>query len=113
MSSGYDFRKEWPKIKKELTRAGAEAAKMAKKGEKEIRRLSQKGKWQFDVTALKLKQNHLHALIGKEYISAKSPNEPTAALKKYVAEWHKIDKEIKSLNRKIKTFSQVTARKRS
>jgi len=112
MTSGYDFRKEWPKIKKELIHAGEEAVKVAKKGEKEVRRLSQKGKWQFDVTAMRLKQNHLHTLIGKEYIKAKKPSEPTAALKKYVNEWHKIEREIKSLERKIRTFSQVTARKR-
>ncbi len=111
-SSGYDFRKEWPKIKKELLHAKDEAVKMAHKGEKEVRRFSQKGKWQFDVTALKLKQNHLHGLIGKEYIKAKGPSKPTAALKKYVEEWHKIDREIKTLNRKIKTFTQVTSRKR-
>jgi len=114
MAKKYDFKKEWPRIKKELMRLSQEAMVMAKKGEKEFLRFSQKSKLQLDITALKLRQDHLCRMIGKEYLRAQCPAEPTVSLKKSVQEWNKIDKEIKDLKRKIKaTSGKKTARKRS
>jgi len=109
---GYDFKKEWPRIREELVHVSHEALTLAKKGEKEVRRFSQKGKWQFDATALKLKQNHLYGKIGEEYLKAKCPAQPTPQLKKLVDEWDKIDREIKSINKKIRTFNKMTSRKK-
>ena len=36
MEDRYDFKQEWPKIKKELKRVSQEALKIAKRGEAEI-----------------------------------------------------------------------------
>jgi hypothetical protein len=97
MASHYDFKKEWPHLKKELTRMSTEAIKMVKKGEDEIVRYSHIGKMHLDITALKLKKEHLYHLVGKEYVQAATPKAPTAKLQKYLAEIQKIEKDIKDL----------------
>lgn len=109
MKTGYDFKQEWPKLKAELVRVGKEAMALAREGEKEVLRVSHKGKLHIDVAALRLKQEHLYKLIGKEYIKARCPKAPTPALKKLAGEWGKIEKEIKALNKKLKTISLASA----
>jgi len=107
MKTNYDLKKEWPRIKEELNRLSKEALVLAKKGEKEVRRFSQKGKMHLDATALRLKQEHLYRAIGKEYIKAKCPAKPTPALEKLVDEWNQIDKEARALNKKIKAAGKA------
>lgn len=98
-----DFKKEWPKIKKQLLDFSQQAVQMAKKGEKEFVRLSHRGKLHINSTALTLKKEHLYHLIGQEYIRAKCPAEPTAKLKQLIEEMQSIDKEQKTLDRQIKS----------
>ena len=98
-----DFKKEWPKIKKQLLDFSQQALHMAQKGEKEVVRLSQRGKLHLNSTALTLKKEHLYHLIGQEYIRAKCPSAPTAKLKQLVDEFNKIEKDHKALERQIKT----------
>ena len=105
MEKGYDFKKEWPKIKNELIRVSKDAMALAQKGEEEVIRFSKKGKLHIDVTAIKLKEERLYNMIGKEYIKAKCPSAPTDQLKKLIAEWKQLEKEMKALNRKIKAVA--------
>ena len=98
-----NFKKEWPKIKKQLLDFSQQAVHMAKKGEKEFVRLSHRGKLHLDSTALSLKREHLYHLIGQEYVRAKCPAKPTAKLKQLIEEVDQIEKEQKALGRQIKT----------
>lgn len=106
MASRYDFKKDWPYLKDELKRISEEAMKMVKKGEEEITRYSQIGIMHLDATALKLKKEHLYHLVGKEYVQAGCPKEPTAKLQKYLVELKKIDKDIKDLGTKVAAKAQ-------
>jgi len=106
MSKQYDFKKEWPKIKKELLKLKKDTMVLAQKGEKELRRLSVQGRIQLDIASLKVKKEHLLYLIGKEYIKSKpAAAGQTAQLKKLTMELGALDKDIKALNRKLKTKS--------
>ena len=96
-----DFEKEWPKIKKQLMSFSQQAMQMAKKGEKEFVRLSQRGKLHLDSTALNLKKEHLYHLIGQEYIRAQCPVKPNAKLQQLIDEVANIEKEQKILKRQI------------
>ncbi|MFH1359424.1 MAG: hypothetical protein ABIJ41_00110 [Candidatus Omnitrophota bacterium] len=101
MSKAYDFKKEWETIKKNLKIYGDEAFKLAKKGEKEMIRISKEGKLRFDSAALNLKQEQLYYMIGKEYMKAKCPGSKNAKLKKLIDEFQKAGKEKKTLDKKI------------
>ena len=96
-----DFRKEWPKIKRQLVQVSREALDLAKKGERELIRFSRKGKLHFDATALSLKKEHLFLLIGKEYVKAGCPRTQTSQLKKFIEELKKIDKETRRLKKSL------------
>lgn len=98
----YDFKKEWPKIKKELGRLGQEALSLTKKGEERIITLTQKGKLHVDSTALGLKREHLYHLIGKEYVKGKCACPTTAKMQKYLSDLRRLEKEIKTIGKKIK-----------
>ena len=111
MSSNFDYKKEWEKTKKQLIKFGKEASVLAKKGEEELVKFSQKSKIQVDVTATHLKIEKLYYLIGKEYVNAKTPSTPTAALKKHLTELEKLLKEEKALKSKLKAKPKKTASK--
>ena len=98
-----NFKKEWPKIKKQLLDFSQQAVQMAKKGEKEFLRISHRGKLHINSTALTLKKEHLYHLIGQEYVRAKCPSAPTAKLKQLLEEFSKIEKDQKTLDRQIKS----------
>lgn len=110
MTQQYDFKKEWPKIKKRLMEVSQEATRLAKKGEDELIRFSQKSKMHVDVAALNLKKEKLYYQIGKEYIRAKCPAEKTAKLKGFIDELQGVFSEEKALLRKIKAASKKTAK---
>ena len=108
MTSQSDFRKEWPRVKKQLVQFSQEALKLAKKGEKEIIRFSEKGKIQFNMTALSLKREHLFLQIGKEYVKSKCPGPHTSKLNHLIQEFNNLEKEIKGLKKRI-TIQQVAS----
>ena len=100
---GYeDIKKEWPKIKNQLSQVSKEALDLLKKGEKELVRVSHQGKLRVDATALNLKKEHLFHLIGKEYVKADTPAQPTPKLKKFIADLARIEKETESLKKQMK-----------
>ncbi len=103
MGTQYDFKKEWPKIKKQLTQLSNEALDLARKGEKEIVRLSRRGKLHVDATAIAVQKERLYYLIGKEYIKAKCPGELTLKLKQLVGEKDKLDKNMAVLKKRMET----------
>jgi hypothetical protein len=102
MDEGYDFKKEWPKIKKELQKVSGEAVKILKKGEEEVVKYSRLGKIHVDSAALRLKKEHLFHMIGKEYLVSGCSCEPSAKMKKYLAEHEKIEKQLKALDQGLK-----------
>lgn len=110
MSEQYDFKKEWPRIKKELARVSKEAVDLAKKGEKELVKLSKQGKQQLDVAVLNLKKKHLFHKIGEEYVKAQFAEAHTPQLKKLTEELSKIDKSIEII--KKKSTAKTTKKKR-
>lgn len=107
MSEQYDFKKEWPKIKKKLMDVSQEAVVLAKKGEAELIKFSQKSKLHVDVAALNLKKEKLFYQIGKEYVRAKYPAEKTAKIKGLADELEGIVREEKVLQRKIKASGKA------
>ncbi|HPB68131.1 MAG TPA: hypothetical protein PLT76_06320 [Candidatus Omnitrophota bacterium] len=111
MEDRYDFKKEWPKIKKELKRVSEEALKIAKRGEEEVVKFSRVGKIHIDSAALKLKQEHLFHLLGKEYMKAKFPGPHSPKMKKLIVEYHKLEKDLGQLQQNLKTPRKRPARK--
>jgi len=103
MTPQFDFKKEWEKTKDQLIKISKEAAIIAKKGEEELVKFSQKGKMRMDATAAGLKKEQLYYLIGKEYVKVKEPGKQSAQLKKLVEEMGKIEKEQRLLQKKLKT----------
>jgi len=105
--SDYDFKKDWPKIKKDLARLSQEALTLAKKGEEQLVKLSHKGKLQLDAAALGLKKEHLYHLVGKEYFKSKCACPKSPKMQQLLNDLHSIDKEQKELKKKIKTKAIV------
>ena len=105
MKIQYDFKKDWPRIKKQLTELSDEAKVLVKKGEKELVKLTRESKRHIDATALHLKKEHLYHLIGKEYLKSGCPAEPSTLMKQLVAESQKIEKDMAALARRRKASS--------
>ena len=102
MTEKYDFKKEWPNMKKKLMEMSREAVKLAKKGEEELVKFSQKSKLHIDAASLGLKKEKLFYQIGKEYVRAKCPGIKTPRLAKLIEELEAVDKAEKALKREIK-----------
>ncbi|HQP10393.1 MAG TPA: hypothetical protein PKV41_03305 [Candidatus Omnitrophota bacterium] len=102
MSGQYDFKKEWEKTRDQLAKFSREAAKVAKKGEKELVKFSRRSKLHIDATAISLKKEHLYYLIGKEYTKEGMPAEPTPKLSKLINDLKKADRDQQALDRKLK-----------
>lgn len=96
-----DLHKNWEQIRKQLMHFSEEAMDLAKRGEKEIVRLSKEGRLRFDATTLNMKKEQLCYLIGKEYVKAKYPAQPTAKIKELIEEYREISKKQGQLKRKM------------
>jgi hypothetical protein len=97
-----DFKKEWPRLRKQLMRYSQEALVLAKRGEEKIKDLSKEGKLRFDVTTLGVKKEHLYYRIGKEFVKSRSAGKENPRLHKLLEELKRVNKEMRTLNRKIK-----------
>ena len=104
MSKEHDFKKDWEKARKQLNLVGKEAMVLAKKGEQEFVKFSHRGKLHLESTAIDLKREQLYYLVGKEYVKAKAPAQPTAAMTKLFDKLEKIDKEQKAVRNKLKNI---------
>ncbi len=113
MDEGYDFKKEWPKIQKELRRMSDEALKVVKKGEKELVKFSKVSRVHVDSAALRLKQEHLFHLLGREYVKAKFPGTHSPKMKKLIGEYSKLEKELTVLRQELKAKGPVRKKKTS
>jgi len=100
MDKNFDFKEEWERTKAQLTKLSKEVVVLAKKGEKEIIKFSQKGKRHFDSTALSLKIERAYYLIGKEYAHIKNPIKPSVKLSKLVDEVKQFEKQLRVLRKK-------------
>ncbi len=107
MSSNYDFKKEWEDTKKKIVKFSKEAADIARKGEAELIKISQKSKLHIDSTAITLKKEKLYYLIGKEYAKSRNPAKPSAKLTKLSEELKQAEKEHKDLKNKLKKAETV------
>lgn len=96
-----DFQKNWEQLRKQLVHYSEEAMDLAKRGEKEIVRLSKEGRLRFDATTLNMKKEQLCYLIGKEYVKAKYPATPTARMKDLIEELKEVSKKQGQLKRKM------------
>lgn len=102
MTQNYDVKQEWDKTKKQLIRFGKEVGELVRKGEDEIIALSQKGKIQIESTTTSIKKEKLYYQIGKEYVALGDQSKPSRTLKKLLDEYHKLEREQKSLSTKLK-----------
>lgn len=101
--SDYDFKQEWPKIKKQLGKLSQEAIQIAKKGEDQLLKLSHKGKMHVDSAALALKKEHLYHLVGKAYVQNQCGCPKSTKMQKLIAEVQQIERDIKSIRKRIKS----------
>ncbi|MCA9406412.1 MAG: hypothetical protein KC684_07740 [Candidatus Omnitrophica bacterium] len=113
MKSHIDFKKEWEKTKKKLIEFSKEASEIAKKGEKEIAKITHQSKLHLDSTAMNLKKEKLYYQIGKEYAKSRNPAKPTVKLQNFVEEVKKLEREQKNLKRKIKGGTRKNVKKKS
>ncbi len=104
MPKEHDFKKDWEKARKQLSVLSKEAMVLAKKGEQEFVKFSHRGKLHLDSTAIDLKREQLYYLIGKEYVKANAPAQPTAAITKLLEELAKIDKDQKTVRSELKNI---------
>ena len=104
MPKEHDFKKDLEKAKQQLGQFSKEAMVLAKKGEKEFLKFSHRGKLHLDSTTIDLKREQLYYLIGKEYVKAKAPTQPTATLTKLLDELEKIDKEQRTVRNELKNI---------
>ena len=102
----YDFKKELPKIKKQFSRLSQEALVLAKKGEKELVKLSRQGKLQVDAAALALKRERLYLAIGKAYAQQPCDCPKSDKMQKVLAEVGAIDKQVGTIQKKIKIVAR-------
>ena len=103
MPKEHDFKKDWEKARQQLNQFSKDALVLAKKGEKEFIKFSHRGKLRLDSTAIDLKREQLYYLIGKEYVKAKEPAQPTTAMAKLLDEIERIDKEQKAVRSELKS----------
>ena len=110
MAKQYDFKKEWPKIKKQLSEISNELSKealvLAKKGNVQLKKFSKQSKLHLDLKAIALKREHLHRLLGKAYVKAGFPGDHNQEMKKCIDELKKIDKEEVALQKKLKVSEE-------
>src|SRR3989344_6140441 len=104
MSKEHDFKKDWEKARKQLNLVGKEAMVLAKKGEQEFVRFSHRGKLHLSSTAIDLKREQLYYLIGKEYVKAQTPAQPTSAMTKWLEELERIAKQQKEERNELKNI---------
>ena len=102
MGDSFDFGKEWEKTKEQWAKISKEASLVAHKSERELIKLTQKGRLHLDSTAAGLKKEHLYYLIGKEYSKVKAPVTESSHLKKLKEELKKVDREQRSIKKKLK-----------
>ena len=102
MASQFDFKKEWETIKNQLIRFSKEASEVAKKGEEELVKFSHRSKLHFDSAAANLKKEGLYYLIGREYVRQKDHGR-SAKLSKLLEEFRNMEKDERSLKRKLKS----------
>lgn len=103
MPKEHDFKKDWQRTRQQLTQFSKEALILAKKGEQEFIKFSHRGKLHLDSTAIDLKREQLYYLVGKEYVKAKAPAQPTTAMVKFLDEIERIDKEQKAVRNELKS----------
>ena len=102
----YDFKKEWPKLKKQLVAYSQEAVKLAKQGEAKAIQLGRESRLHLDIAALRLKKEQLFYKIGKEFIGSRGKPHKSLKLNKLVQELAQAQTEEKALNRKIQKIKK-------
>jgi len=106
MTIKYDFKEQWPKIKKQLMEFGQETLELTKKGEEHLIRLSRQGKLRIDATTKEIRKEQLYYLIGKTYVKAGCPGEKNTKLKKIIDELRRVNQQKKSIRSQIKSKAE-------
>ena len=100
-----EFKRVWSKTKKQLLKISDDAIRLAKKGEKELIKLSEKGRIQLEITLLNFKKEQLFYKIGKVAAKQAKVFKQNKKLEKLYKEFLKINRQLakqKSLLRKKK-----------
>ena len=101
MNNKKNFRQDWENVRLKASQIATTTAHLARRGEKSLRKLSLKGKWHLDITAIQLQKDHLYYLVGKEFLKSRK-KKTSATLDKYVREYQRIDKIYYELLKKLK-----------
>ncbi len=102
MTEKHDFKKDWEVAKKQLIKFSQEAANLAKKGEKEFIKLSQKSKVGVEVTKANIRKEQLYYLIGKEYSLTRGSRARSVKMKKLLEEFDKVTVKKVKVVKKVK-----------
>lgn len=97
-----DFQKAWEETKKEAVRLSKDINRWARKGEKELVKLSGQAKVGFDMMGLKVKKEQLLHSLGTGYYHTQIGRKTNISLDKTVNEVKAIDKQISSDKRLLK-----------
>lgn len=97
-----DFQMAWEETKKEAARLSKDISRWAKKGEKELVKLSGQAKIGFDMMGLKVKKEQLLHSLGRGYYETQTGKKANVNLKKMVDEVKTIDKQISTDKRLLK-----------
>jgi hypothetical protein len=112
MSAQFDFKKEWEKTKKQLVEFGKQATKIAKQGEDELVKFSERSVLHIDATAANLRKEKLYYQIGKAYVHQLKTKKDSGELSKLLSELNLVESEGKVLKKKI-VVGQKSARKKA
>ena len=95
----------WKRTRKDLDAMVSETSKLIKKGEKQVKEISEKSRLKLEIMNLKLKREKLYHALGKT-IAGTSPSKWTQnkKIEKLIAEIKKLSREITKKEKQVKNI---------
>ncbi len=95
----------WKRTRKDLDAVVSETSKLIKKGEKQVKEISEKSRLKLEIMNLKLKREKLYYTLGKS-IAGISPSKWTQnkKIEKIIAEIKKLNREIIKKEKQVKNI---------
>ncbi|HDI46148.1 MAG TPA: hypothetical protein ENF60_02315 [Candidatus Omnitrophica bacterium] len=95
----------WKRTKKDLEAVVSETSKLIKKGEKQVKEISERSRLKLEIMNLKLKREKLYYTLGKS-IAGTSPSKwsQNKKIEKIIAEIKKLNREITKKEKQVKNI---------
>lgn len=95
----------WKRTRKDLDTVISEASKLIKKGEKEVKEISEKSRLKLEIMNLKLKREKLYYTLGKS-VAGTSPSKwsQSKKIEKVLSDIKKLNREIAKKEKQIKSI---------